>query len=127
MSPKTAYHNLATNVVTGAGIQATVTVYAATTTEVSTIYSDAAGTTESNPFATDAFGRFVFYASPGEYKIQIAGSALNTYTIDNVSIVGTSEEVIISQPTTGEYRIKGFRMDTDNKGVIVKHSDTPEA
>jgi len=126
MSPKTAYHNLVVNAVTGVGVQATVTVYVATTTEVSTIYSDAAGTTESNPFATDAYGRFTFYAGPGEYDIQIAGSALNTYTLDDVSIVGTSKEVIITQPLSGEYRLKGLRMDSANQGMIVVHSDTPE-
>ena len=127
MSPKAVYHNLVIDVSTGEATQVTVTVYAATTTESSTIYSDSAGTAKSNPFATDINGRFSFYANPGEYDIQVSGAAINTYTLEDVSIVGTSQEVIITQPTTGEYRIKELRMNTDNKGVIVTHSDTPEA
>ena len=127
MSPKAAYHNLVVDVVTGEGKQATVTVYVAGSTESSTIYSDAAGTAESNPFNTDANGRFSFYADPGEYDIQISGSGLSTYTLEDVSVVGTSTQVITTRPSSGEYCLKQLRMDSANKGVIVTHADTPEA
>ena len=37
------------------------------------------------------------------------------------------ENAVTSEPTSGEYRIKKLRLDTDGKTIMVTHDDTPEA
>ena len=127
MANKVGYHNLIINVATGIGTQATITIYTPGTANKSTIYSDAAGTAKTNPFTTDAYGRFSFYADPGEYDIEVSGAGITTYKLEDVTIIGTSDEVIISDPTVGEYRLKKLRIHTDGQSIIVTHADTPES
>jgi hypothetical protein len=68
----------------GRPTQATITVYNAGTLVLATIYSDAAGVNVlANPFITDALGRFQFFASVGNYDIQVSGSGITTYKIEN--------------------------------------------
>lgn len=123
---KVAYHNLIVDVVTGAGTLATITVYAAGTVTASTIYSDISGTAQANPFATDAVGRFTFYADPGLYDIKVSGAGITTYTLEDVQIGQDYVQLITSAPTSGEHRIKKLRLGvTDN--IIVTYDGTPEA
>ena len=124
---KVAYHNMVINVATGIGTLATINVYAAGTANLSTIYSDTAGTAESNPFNTDANGRFSFYADPGEYDVKVSGAGITTYTLEDVTILAPSSNVIRTEPTTGEYLLKKLRVDADMKTVIVTHPDTAES
>lgn len=123
---KVAYHSMIINVATGIGTQATITVYDAGTLNLSTIYSDTGGTAEINPFTTDANGRFSFYADPSEYDIKVSGVGITTYTLADETIHAPSRNVIKTDPSTGEYLLKKFRMNNANKLVIVTHSDTAE-
>ena len=71
----------------GVPILATITVYDAGTTNKSSIWSDAGGTvTKDNPFQTDVLGRFQFFASPGKYDIEVSGTGITTYKIENVNL-----------------------------------------
>jgi len=126
MANKIAYHNLIVDVATGNGTLATITVYAPGTTTLSTIYADPAGTAKVNPFATDAVGRFSFYADSGEYDIQVSGTGITTYTLEDVSIMGEATRYVVSDPTSGEYRLKKLRLDA-SKNILVTYNDTPEA
>ena len=126
MANKIGYHNLIVDVATGIGTLATITVYAPGTTTLSTIYADPAGTAKVNPLATDAVGRFSFYADPGEYDIQVSGSGITTYTLEDVSIMGEATRYVVSDPTSGEYRLKKLRLDA-SKQILVTYNDTPEA
>lgn len=126
MANKVAYHNLIVDVVTGAGTEATITVYAAGTVTASTIYSDTAGTAKANPFTTDSVGRFSFYADPGLYDIKVSGSGLTTYTVEDVQIGQAYDELITSAPTSGEHRVKKLRIDAATK-IVVTYDGTPEA
>jgi len=123
---KVAYHNMVINVATGIGTQATITVYDAGTVNLSTIYSDTAGTAESNPFTTDANGRFSFYADPSEYDIKISGAGITTYTLEDVTIHAPSRNVIRSEPTTGEFLFKKLRIDSNSKTIIWTQSSAAE-
>lgn len=97
--PKIGYtDNMIINTATGVGTQATITVYDAGTANKSTIYSDPVGTAKTNPFQTDANGRFNFYADEGEYDIQVSGAGIATYKIEDVSIIGYGSEFL-----KGEY------------------------
>lgn len=127
MANKVGYHNLIIDVATGIGTQATITVYDAGTANQSTIYSDSGGTPKSNPFNTDSVGRFSFYADPSEYDIEVSGVGITTYKLEDVTIIGTSEEVIITDPSSGEYRLKKLRLASDGKSIIVTYPDTPES
>lgn len=126
MSAKIAYHGLIVDVATGIGTSATINVYAPNTTTASTIYSDAAGTAKANPFATDSVGRFSFYADPGEYDINVSGTGITTYTLEDVSIIGEDSQFVKSEPTSGEYRIKKLRLDAGRQ-VLVTYDGTAEA
>lgn len=69
----------------GVPIVATVTVYLLGTSTKATIYTDPAGTSEKdNPFQTDSLGRFQFFAAVGQYDIQVSGTGITTYKIENV-------------------------------------------
>lgn len=123
---KIGYHNIIINTTTGAGTEATIAVYDAGTVNLSTIYSDADGTAKSNSFSTDSVGRFSFFADPGEYDIHVSGSGITAYTLEGVSIIGDYERFIICDPSTGEYRLKELRLDSDLK-IVVTHSDAAES
>jgi len=69
----------------GVPILATVTVYLLGTSTKATIYADPAGTSEKdNPFQTDSYGRFQFFANVGQYDIEISGTGITTFKIENV-------------------------------------------
>ena len=125
MADKIGYQNMIIDVSTGEGKQATITVYDAGTLNLSTIYSDPAGTPLANPFTTDANGRFDFYVDPGEFDIQVSGVRITTYKIEDVTIVGPSTYLMGSNPGSGEYRVKAIRLDASKKIVIV-YDGTPE-
>ena len=125
MANKVGYHNLVIDIATGIGTQATITVYDAGTVNLSTIYSDVAGAAESNPFTTDANGRFSFFADPAEYDIKVSGAGITTYTLEDVSIIGVFGQFVTSQPTAGEYRVKELRL-SGGKSIMVTHPDATE-
>lgn len=122
---KIAYHNLIIDTATGIGTEATITVYNAGTVDLSTIYSDPAGTAKDNPFSTDAYGRFSFYANPDEYDIKVSGVDIVTYTIEDVSIMGDYAQFVTSAPTSGQYRVKKLRLNSD-LNVLLTYDETPE-
>lgn len=126
MANKIAYHNIIINTANGVGTEATITAYTPGTTTASTIYSDAAGTAKANPFTTDSVGRFSFYAEPGEYDIQVSGTNITTYTLEDVSIIGEADRYVKSDPTSGEYHVKKLRLDA-SKNILVTYDGTPEA
>jgi hypothetical protein len=124
MANKVAYHNTVIDTA-GTGTLATITVYAPGTVVASTIYSSPAGAAQANPFATDANGRFVFYADPGEYDINVSGAGIVAYTLSNVSVIGVFDQFITSNPPSTEYQVKRIRLDAANK-VVVVYDDVPE-
>ena len=50
-----------------------------------TIYSDASGTSMSNPFLADQDGHYYFYAADGTYDVQLSGAGLPPYTLSGIS------------------------------------------
>jgi len=111
------------DVSTGIGKQATITVYEVDTVNLSTIYSDPAGTPLANPFTTDANGRFDFYADQGKYDVQVSGVGITTYKLEDVPIVASYS--IVSKPASGEHRIKALRIDALGR-IVVVYDGTPE-
>jgi len=124
MAKKIGYHNLVVNVATGVGTYSTITVYNANTVVASTIYSDPDGTAKSNPFDTDANGRFNFYADQGKYDIQVSGTGITTYKLEDVPIVASY--AIPSKPLSGEYKVKDIKINAAGKIVIIADG-TPES
>jgi hypothetical protein len=124
MANKVAYHNTVIDTA-GTGTLATITVYNPGTLTASTIYSTPAGAAQANPFSTDANGRFVFYADPGEYDINVSGAGIVTYTLSNVSVIGVFDQFITSNPPSTEYQVKRIRLDVANK-IVVVYDDVPE-
>jgi len=126
MANKRAYHNLVIDTATGAGVEASITVYSAGTTTKVTIYSDADGSAQSNPVSTDSYGRFVFYADPGLYDIRVSGTEFTAYTLEDVTISPTYDRLVVSDPTSGQYRVKGVRLDS-GKQILVTYDETAES
>jgi len=126
MANKRAYHNLVIDTATGAGVEASITVYSAGTTTKVTIYSDADGSAQSNPVSTDSYGRFVFYADPGLYDIRVSGTEFTAYTLEDVTISPTYDRQVVSDPTSGQYRVKGVRLDS-GKQILVTYDGTAES
>ncbi len=124
MANKVAYHSVVIDS-DGAGVTATITVYAPGTATLSTIYSSPAGAAQANPLTTDANGRFVFYADPGEYDVQASGTGFTTYKLSNVSIIGIYDQFVKSDPPSTNYRVKKIRLDA-SKNMVVVYDDTPE-
>ena len=124
MANKVGYHSIVIDS-TGIGTLATITVYDAGTLNLSTIYSTPGGAAQANPLATDVNGRFVFYATPGEYDIQASGAGFVNYTLSNVSIIGVFSQFVTSAPTSGEHRVKKLRLDGTQK-VVVTYDGTAE-
>lgn len=87
---------------------ATVTVYAAGTTTLSTIYDDdaASPTAKANPFTANATtGRWFFFAAPGVYDIKFSGGGITSpFTIGSVTIgaggTGVPSYAFASLPTS---------------------------
>ena len=78
----------------------TITVYAANTTNLSTIYSDAAGTTTDNPKTLDSAGRVDFYIDGVSYDILVKNSAGVTIdTKDDYTVAGGSVATVSSDDT----------------------------
>jgi sulfur carrier protein ThiS len=70
--------------------QATVTVYDAGTTDLSTIYLDSGGvTTKANPFTADVYGYWFFYANAGtKFDVRFSGGGLpSPYTLYDVELL----------------------------------------
>ena len=126
MAKKIGYHSLVVDTATGIGTQVQIDVYDTGTLNHSTVYADSAGTGKSNPFNTDANGRFSFFTDPGEYDIKASGAGITDYTLSEVSIIGEAIRYVKSDPGSGEYRLKKMRMHTDNKSLIVTHSSSAE-
>jgi hypothetical protein len=124
MANKVAYHNTVIDTA-GTGTLATITVYNPGTLTASTIYSTPAGAAQANPFATDANGRFVFYADPGEYDINVSGAGIVAYTLSNVSVIGLFTQFVRSDPPPGDRKIKKIRYDSTDK-IVVVYDTVPE-
>lgn len=71
----------------GVPILATITVYLPGTSTKATIYANVEGSvTKDNPFQTDSYGRFQFFATAGYYDIEISGTGITTYKIEDIFI-----------------------------------------
>jgi hypothetical protein len=82
----------------GVPIPATVTVYLAGTSTKPTIWADPEGAIEKdNPFQADSYGRFQFFADTRLYDIEISGTGITTYKLENVFIPG-----VYYKTTTGD-------------------------
>jgi|WetSurMetagenome_2_1015567.scaffolds.fasta_scaffold28566_4 hypothetical protein len=68
------YANVAQDTAGNVIPSAIVSVYATGTTNLSTLYSDDALTSKSNPFQTDSDGSFSFYAVNGRYDVKLSKS-----------------------------------------------------
>ena len=68
----------------GPGLLATITVFLLGTSTKATIYTTPEASAEKdNPFQTDSYGRFQFFAAVGQYDIQVSGTGITTYKIEN--------------------------------------------
>lgn len=76
----------------------TVTVYAAGTTTLSTIFSDNISTPKANPFTADATtGYWFFYASAGRYDVKFSGTGITSpYTLSDVTLFDPTDGFIQS-------------------------------
>lgn len=115
MANKVAYHSVVIDTA-GNGTLATITVYNPGTVVASTVYSTPAGAAQANPFSTDANGRFVFYADPGEYDIQVSGTGLTTYLLEDVSVPPVPIDEITLTPKAASTGAEGtiFYCSTDD-------------
>ena len=83
----------------GKPILATITVYLAGTATKASLYTERlGGMAKDNPFQTDSLGRFQFFAAPGWYDIEISGTGITTYKMENI-LLGAD----------GFYRARGYR------------------
>jgi len=66
----------------------TVTVYAAGTTSLSSIYSDSSSTPKANPFTASANAEWYFYVASGaHYDIKFSGAGIDTpFTISDIVV-----------------------------------------
>src|SRR4030043_1259026 len=85
---KTGYHDAVISD-QGIPIAATITIYLAGTTDLAAIWTDIDGSViKANPFDTDSYGRFQFFATCGYYDVQVSGAGITTYKIEDVFIGG---------------------------------------
>lgn len=93
----------------GVPIAATVTVYVPGTSTKATIYADKNGSAQKgNPFQTDAYGRFFFYATAGAYyDIEVSGTGITTFKLQSVSM----------SPVTTKAKARAYR-NTDQTGIV---------
>lgn len=95
----------------------TVTVYAAGTTTLSTIYSDNAGTALANPFTAAASGRFTFYAANGNYDVRLSGAGIAApFTIGNIILGGTTQNCASYPGATAGAKIAACIADLPSTG-----------
>ncbi len=63
---------------------------------LATLYTDATLTVPSaNPVQADGLGNYHFYAAPGRYVVQVSGSGINTYTMNDT--------ILPNDPTTPSF------------------------
>jgi hypothetical protein len=104
---KVGYFNSITTDV-GSPRTATITVYNAGTVVLASIWADAAGTiVKDNPFTTDVLGRFQFFATAGNYDVQVSGSGITTYKIENQPL-GTTGLTEGDTPTFAGLNLTGL-------------------
>lgn len=84
----------------------TVTVYDTGTTNLVSIFSNAAGTTpKANPFTASSDGSWWFYVLAGRYDLRFSGTGITTpFTLSDVSVSDVSS--VIDDPTAGIYSIQ---------------------
>lgn len=121
---KTGYHNTIIDVRTGKGKLAFITVFAAGTNNKSTIYSDPGGSSKDNPFQTDKYGRFSFFADSGTYDIEVSGIGIVTYKLEGISIIGM-QVIGMSSPSAGKCKVVNVYYDPDVKRFIAEYDDIP--
>jgi hypothetical protein len=80
---------------------ATLTVYDAGTTDLSSIYSDNGVTPESNPFTIETDGEWSFYAADGEYDLQFVKTGYATQTFDDLSLFDRASVITALAGVTG--------------------------
>ena len=83
----------------------TVTVYDAGTTDLSTIYSDAAGTTTDNPKTFDSGGRVDFFLGSISYDLVIKNAAGATVDTKDDYTVGGGTVTVVSADDTINFNI----------------------
>ena len=72
----------------------TVTIFDASTMDLSSIFSDDAGTVKSNPFTASSTGFFFFYSNDGRYDIRLSGGGISTpFTIGDILLDDTKNDV----------------------------------
>ena len=91
-----------TRKVQGSFPAATVTIYDAGTTDISTIYSDNSGSAKANPFTSASDGGWFFYANDGRYDVKFSGTGITTpFTLGDFSLFdstgGTTGTVLMGQ------------------------------
>ena len=84
--------NTSTNKVQQSYPSCTVTVYDTGTLNLSTIYSDNAGTAKANPFTANSTGEWYFYAANSRYDVKFSGGGITTPF--------TLSDFVVSDPTT---------------------------
>lgn len=121
MAKKIGYHGLVINTATGVGTAATIVVYETGTSTPITLYTDVDGTAGSNPMSTDSVGRFSFFADPGIYDIQVSGAGITSYTLTGISL-----NLVTSDPSSGEHRVKDIRANASTQ-LVVTYDETAES
>lgn len=116
---KIGYHNTVIDLATGRGQVATIAVFDTGTGNLSNIYSNLAGSAKDNPFTTDNFGRFDFFADPGNYDIQISGVDIETYKLEGITIAG------FSLPPPGMHKITNMFFNPSSQKAEVIYDDNP--
>lgn len=81
----------------------TVTVYAAGTTTLSTLYADNALTPKANPFTSSSSdASYFFYAAQGNYDVHFSGTGVSVaFTLGDVLL--NTAEMIADQTPTGQW------------------------
>lgn len=102
--------------------QATITVFDAGGTVLSSIYTDSGLTTpKANPFTSNADGTFQFFAATGEYKLRMEKTGYTTFEVDYVPIgigVPSSRLINTNSPLTGGGSLAGdLTLDLDESAV----------
>ena len=115
MMSKISYHNTVIDLQNGAGKKATVVVYKIGTDILATIYSSVDGAEKDNPFETDDYGRFSFFADHGNYDIQISGKDILPYKLEGVTFVG------LSSAPGNAYPVKNLYIDSVTGRMVVEY------